>query len=245
MVQYTEWRSISDGSIISSIPDSVIYHWPVDESSGSTITDSEQNKDMDLNSPSWGDDYGYGGHYLHFDGVDDLATASNESDFEGQNEITVNFWFRSDSDPDSDLSDWSNAFGITNDGGSTSAGNLSWLFYIDDGRDEKLLWRISDGGSRSSSIGPDWDDVFDGQWHMITGTFEAGGDVKAYLDGDLVESGDATSSMDSVGETLNIGGNEDQDRMVEGDYDRPLIADDGWSESKVSDWYDQTKSDYE
>jgi len=78
MVQYTEWRSISDGSIISSIPDSVLHHYDATEldlTDGEAVTnwpDSVGNEDLDgVGGPTYRTDGLNGNPSVEIDGVDD------------------------------------------------------------------------------------------------------------------------------------------------------------------------------
>ena len=79
MVQYTEWRSISDGSIISDIPDSVVNQWPHDEGSGTTLNDNEGTVDGTISGATWtSDNDAVGGYYLYYDGTDDHTSLGDD-----------------------------------------------------------------------------------------------------------------------------------------------------------------------
>ena len=104
MVQYTEWRSISDGSIISSIPDTgVIHSWPFAEGSGATTKDTTGNADGDiLGDVSWVSGDWLEGFALESPGgTGDRVDCGTLGDFGSQldGEITLAYTMQTDSTP--------------------------------------------------------------------------------------------------------------------------------------------------
>ena len=77
MVQYTEWRSISDGSIISSIPDSELSQlqnrYPISEGTGQTFEDIAGSENATANFSNWESGDWVGGYISRFNGEDDEA----------------------------------------------------------------------------------------------------------------------------------------------------------------------------
>ena len=73
MVQYTEWRSISDGSIISDIPDGAIHQWQLSEGSGNTASDAVGENDGDIQGPDWVSNSWFEGFALDGDGSTDIV----------------------------------------------------------------------------------------------------------------------------------------------------------------------------
>ena len=102
MTEFTTWRSLVDGEIISGIPDSGGTHqWNFDEASGSTVADSIGSLDGEINGASWQTDLGAGDAYLSFDGTDDfvdLDTASQSAftHFTENGEGTLFAWVNPD-----------------------------------------------------------------------------------------------------------------------------------------------------
>ena len=89
MVQYTEWRSISDGSIISSIPDSVIHHYDAtqlnldDEDSVTTWPDLAGDEDLTAgDAPTYHSDVSEFGALpaVSFDGANNYLEYSGDFD---------------------------------------------------------------------------------------------------------------------------------------------------------------------
>ena len=86
MVQYTEWRSISDGSIISSIPDAAVSQFKIDEGSDLTLNNAfDEQPDATINGASWESVADLvGGWGLNFDGGDNVDI-DNGFDFVDEN----------------------------------------------------------------------------------------------------------------------------------------------------------------
>ena len=78
---FNVWYSLVDGQIIRAISDIAVHHWPMDEGSGSTITDNVGSEDGTLNGPSWVSNSWQGGFALDGDGTDDYIETGTWGSF--------------------------------------------------------------------------------------------------------------------------------------------------------------------
>ncbi|MCU4924452.1 NEW3 domain-containing protein [Halobacteria archaeon AArc-dxtr1] len=228
-------------------PEGVAYQWEVSEGEGDVTVDSVSETEMELEGATWQSDDGVGGHYLEFGDYDDISDGSGDygsveyqSDFDGLDAITVNFWIRTDTEP------WfgqPNVVGVNAEGGTTSAEDLAWLFYQD--HDEGGLdFVVSDG--EDESIAGTSAAYADDEWHMVTGVWDGDAEtIEFYLDGEQVEEASAVAEMDTVEQELAIGATQGGHMPFDDDLDHVEVAPDTvWDADQIADRYDELQENY-
>jgi len=68
---------LTSTAVEDAIRDSAIHHWPMDEGSGTTLTDVVGSEDGSINGPTWISGTWYDGFALDADGIDDFVDFSN------------------------------------------------------------------------------------------------------------------------------------------------------------------------
>ena len=188
MVQYTEWRSISDGSIISSIPDTsmfqdTIYQWWAEagidvgdgEEAGTWEDQLSQIVSSSEGSPTFREDQD-GFPAVEFDGSNDGHNWDSDSQLPtGNDPFSVAVMFQvNDNNDDSTMVSW----GEANEGDG-------FYFEVDNGGLRAHIWGQPsiDGGS-----------VTENQIHTAGVSFD-GSEFTIYLDGSEVGSGSVSASI--------------------------------------------------
>ena len=134
-----------------AIPDSVDYHWPYDDGSGSTATAEVGDVDFDLNGPTWDSDSF--GSYAAFDGTDDWALTQSGVGIDSS-DYGVAGWFTIASNTDA-------FFAVAQN--ETDPSNLSdngfAYVYDDEGNKEdiQILHRESGNSNGSNTYNFDFD----------------------------------------------------------------------------------------
>jgi len=225
MVQYTEWRSISDGSIISSIPDSAVVHVPMDEGSGSTASDQLGDADMTLETgTSWDETAdGFRGHRVELDGSQGYLSVA-ESDLVEVGDTGSIFITVENRDNDQDGRPW--------DLGNNDGQSPNFFFELEDGTDVRV--RIND-----------IDETID--WNPSENTLYRtafvwdGGDWWFYVNGSLVDSGTYTDGPITTdnGHRWAFGRRTDQSsRHLDGYLDNFILSDGAEDNSVVQTDYE-------
>jgi hypothetical protein len=159
-----------------ALPGGRAAYWNFDEGAGTTAADSSgANHGILINGPAWTS--GKSGGALAFDGVDDyVAVASAEALKPG--EVTVEAWINVNTHKNY------NAVLVKGDDARESyelMGNALGEYWF-------LVTR-ADGG-RDMVVTPPGA-VTAGAWHHLAGTYSLAGELRFYLDGRLLESGEA------------------------------------------------------
>ena len=146
MVQYTEWRSISDGSIISDIPDSVVeyldIYYPMDEADGTIVGDNLDTFGLDSTwSPeTWQVDSGlWEGAGLDMNNEDDVWSSNSTVSITSAVSFCIWFEIQDESDP--------NVIGVSDDPSASDDNNEIGLRQ-QSGRGVDIV--LSDDGSSGS-----------------------------------------------------------------------------------------------
>ena len=248
MVQYTEWRSISDGSIISSIPDSGGTHqWNYQEGDGLTISDQIGSLDISFTGGSWQTGEGVGEVYLKLDGSDDYGDLGSDSRSElshivNDGEGTFFLWAYADY---SSGDDRSMLFG------NNLSTNRSFMIYVDDdsgqtefrcGNGDEYMFEIRSGPQPPSN-----------DWVAFAATAN-GSEATLYFaeppEYELIEVGSDTVGSTASGdlEDFNVFIGTDQDeggRFWDGGVDYSFTDTSGWTESELQKIVDDTKGFYQ
>ena len=178
MVQYTEWRSISDGSIISDIPDSGLVHeFLFDEGSGTSFADTAGNADGSLNGATWQSGAGAGDYYIDTDGGDDTPRTDSNISISGTQDRTFVAWINYHEE-----------------------GNYIWEYANNDSDGGRMAVRFQNGDEFYHSMhfenatitGIDYSSVLD-SWGMIAHRTQNGDTLKVD-----VEPGTSNESSGSV-----------------------------------------------
>ena len=199
----------------------LIGHWRLDETSGTTATDSAGSNNATMQSGLDATNDSTNGAVwtaLTFDGTDDYISVANTFGLTG--DASVSAWFRKDGD---------------------GVDNTPHIFnFYTNASDE---WGVSITNSNGNlSIQDDIDGVANnnlyttptttGQWHHVVAVLDSL-ENKLYLDGVLIGSGTSTiNTIDSIGNTFYIGSKRGNWQFFEGliddvrIYDRALSAED-------------------
>ena len=242
MSAYSVWRSISDGSVISDIPDSVSNRWPHNEGSGTTLGDSIGSINGSINGPSWvTGSGGEGSAYLDYDGVDDETDFSNNAshfDHDTQSwmlwvnpdDITTNRAYIRYNDSAEDLLIWNR--------GDTANGRLEC--FMDD----------ADGGS-DLETGADGV-LSSGVWNFVTVVLDNMNQVAVYhavaSDTDVgapISTQNYDQGLDSTISSVAFGLRDDGTDGHDGGMDDVLFCQgSAIPESDIEEWFDSTKQSY-
>lgn len=169
---------------------SLIGHWKLDETSGSTITDSSASgydatwSDFTGNDVTEESNAGKVNSSIHFDGTDDRITVADANVLEGMAEISVSAWVYMDAQPANSL------FYTIASKGTLGVGDVtSYVMWLrgPSGTNPGFFWSVR--GSSSTSAGCNFTTMPSaGEWHHLSGTYD-GTTARAYIDGVEVCSG--------------------------------------------------------
>ena len=198
--------------------DDIISYWTFDEGEGDNAIDTASGKDLRMGDtssehsrdPSWTD--GIKGSAFHFDGVDDVAIAS-DIEFSSP-EFTLSFWILTDMvDQERVILSYANIYEVNE-------------FILEDPGDLKVHIR---GISRDTGVV-----LNDGDWHHVVITCDAtSGDLRIYKD--MKEEFKGTLSAGApvrTGGTLVLGNDQDEigggfeaDQAFTGTLDEMILID--------------------
>jgi hypothetical protein len=158
--------------------------WPMNEGSGQVVHDwSFHGNNGYLGSTPQADDQDptwipgvFSGSALRFDGVDDRVTIPDSASLEPQ-KLTVAAWVRQNG--------WQGAFRYIMSKNALACDRSS--YGLDTGANGGLEFYVSDSNQQYTVNFPDFNSIWDGNWHNVAGTFD-GNTVKLYIDGKLVGS---------------------------------------------------------
>ncbi len=173
--------------------------WPMNDGKGQTVKDWSgrgnngvlgASSAVEATDPSWIKGV-FLGSALRFDGVDDVVTIPDSSALE-PSRITVAAWVRNTGSP--------GTFKYIVAKAAADCDHSSYGLYT--GPDGGLAFYIADGSQfyRSPQMSQN---VWDGQWHHVAGTFD-GDTVRLYVDGNQVGSG--TPAATSIDYANPVGG---------------------------------------
>ena len=176
-IAYSATTQLSDAELFS--------HWKLNESSGSTASDSNGNFSGTLiNAPVWQPSSGQLGGALKFDGNNDRIDLG-PIDLSGQ-EMSISFWFKADDFDTSDARFISKATG-------TSSRDHYWM--VSTLNKTKLRFRLKTKGKTTTLISPAGVASTD-RWQHVTATYD-GHDMRLYSDGVLVASTSKNGAISS------------------------------------------------
>lgn len=189
-------RALSDEEIAQFAPYSLIGHWKLDETSGTTAVDSSATgTDGTYTNGATPGAAGFKDYAADFDGVDDHITISGGSTYNLRNNLTVACWAKSDT---ATWSGWGclvskrNQFYIHPSFGGTG---IYMAINQDGGGDTTASFDMANLGSIQD-------------WHHYVGVYDYdAGEVKLYIDGILRATGTITPGTQLVSDTgeLTIG----------------------------------------
>lgn len=153
-------------------------YWKLDESSGSTITDSVGSANGTINGATYTSSGKINGAYS-FDGNNDYIYIENNSSLEfGNGNFTISAFFKSSS---GEITIW--------DSGAGGAGfAYIWCYFVDNG---KTIFRIDDG-TNSVDITDDLSNYFDEKFHHIV-FMRNGNTIYLYINNELINSANASN----------------------------------------------------
>ena len=188
-------------SVHAGCSSSLTNYWKLDESSGTTFTDSVGGASAVCGSPGCPSSTTYINNALLFDGTDDARSVSPQTSFNwgGTDSFSIEFWMKTDSA--------SNCAGNQVVVGRSDASTSLhwWVGCIEGGKVAFELSPISGSGGFVSGE----KDIANGSWHHIVAMRDGSGNkIRLYVDG--VEDTDPYSITYSSGFTsatasLNIG----------------------------------------
>jgi hypothetical protein len=149
-------------------------HWKLDETSGTTVSDSSGNANTgtSVNGPVWTS--GKIGNALSFDGVDDFVTLPNS--IVSSSVGSVSMWVKTPTNfADSGMLFYSSSVSTGNGGGAENELHLNYL------SDERIQFFI-EGGSADVSI-VSASTYADNAWHHLAATWDINGNAILYIDG--------------------------------------------------------------
>lgn len=180
-------------------PPPPIGHWKLDESSGTTATDSSGNGHHGtlVNAPVWEPSGGKIDGSLNFNGTTQRVTVADEPFNFGTGDFTVSFWMRSSHAAENNI--WPAVVSKLASGNNN--GYHIVLSALDDG-DPYWVFHVADGTQASV-----WEefDVRDGQWHHLVGV-RKGDMLYAYRNGILRGSGPGRPGSVNTSLNLTLGG---------------------------------------
>ncbi len=221
-------NAIEVAALAVSSTETLVAHWKLDETSGTTAVDSSTfgNDGTLVGSPSWSTS-GVRGGALDFETSDgaDRVDAGN-FDVTG-NEITLAAWVRQE-DP---LNDGR----VIMKAADNSGGNESWGFTIDE--TGELDFRIVAGGTRDRLLAPGV--ILPETWYHIVGTYD-GTTMRLYLDGQLI--GTLVHSVGGAivgnsGHTVTLGDTVTGGRPFDGLIDDVHVYSRKITDSEISELY--------
>lgn len=212
------------------IPDSVTDHWPIDDGSGSTLSNHIGSTNISLDGPDWVSDSNSQGE-LHIEfGAGDQAIGDDHDHFHELDELTWSMWIRTDATTSDD--------GILvadhEDGSSVGSETVGWgLFHFED--DLRFGW----GSSAFDDMSISASNILTGDWVHVAVTFEGEEEARIYIDGALEASDSVSETVTSAnGEVFTIGVTGDgSDRQFEGEMDDFYFADEALSASEIEQLY--------
>ncbi|MCH9022386.1 MAG: PQQ-dependent sugar dehydrogenase [Planctomycetes bacterium] len=171
-------------------------HWKLDESSGTTATDSSANSYHGtlLNGPIWQPTGGKKGGALQFDGIDDFVEINdpNYKGVTGSASRTVACWIKTSyTGSNQHILSW----GIPES-------SKMWLLFID-GNNSALRVSVFDGTIIGSTP------IADGAWHHVAAVLDDDGtadvsEVRLYVDGQLEISSNVTAHPIDTSSDANV-----------------------------------------
>lgn len=192
-----DWVLVLDasGQVPSLTP---VAHWKLDETSGTTASDSSGNGNTGtlVNGPVWASGKIGGG--LNFDGADDYVNLGNPASLQLTGAMTITAWIYLNNVN-------ATAHRIVSKLGVS--GQRGWELVLDDDPDNNLLMRISSNGTTiiDAKQAVKFDGV--GRWVFVAGTYVPGTSLNIYRDGVLVASNTASipASQFNSNQNVNIG----------------------------------------
>ncbi len=169
--------------------------WALDETSGTTASDSENTYDGTVSGASW--TTGNINNALSFDGVDDyveLPTTTQMSSSTG----SVSMWINSSQDYTNSGMIFYGA-GDVNGNGFGSGDELHVHFNSDE-----TLGLFIQGDTQSVNIVSD-DTYADGQWHHVAATWDINGEAILYIDGAEVASANHDANVFNFSASMRLG----------------------------------------
>jgi hypothetical protein len=216
---------ISEGGLIG--------HWRLDETSGLFIDSSVSGNNGTGNG---GVAYASGsGKVLNaagFDGVDDYISMGDVATFAGLDAITVSIWIKT--------SGSSGETQFFNKSACAGASEFE-LFYGWPTANGSPNFNLELSGSADVWTGQGSYAVNDGQWHMITGTWSDGSNLRLYIDGELEVNGPVGNGtiLDRI-HPLSIGACSNNYHF-EGQLDDARIYNRALSASEINALYHATR----
>lgn len=219
-----------DGNVVwsaNTVPDTVVSHWKIDEGSGSTLYDSEDSNNGNINGATWQSNSNrVGGYWLSF----------NEGD-------NVNFGNPANIDP-AGRSSFTTAITFRIDGGDTAPmpiskkgdSNDNVLIYFIDG-DIKAGYDI--GSTGSSNNYTYWSSYSTGDLVRLVLTFD-GSTIRLYANGTEVATNSESGSIADGSNDWQIGFADTSTRYdFDGFIDNVIIDTTTWNATQVSEDYER------
>ena len=182
----------------------LIAHWSFDETSGTTAVDKAPSdadaNDGELKNGAAFVSGGLNGNAVQFDGnqaIVDLVDSSELNDYSGdKSQRTINFEFKLDSD-----NDLSGRQILYEEGGGTNGYNL----YIDNGTLFVGAWSEANNWN-GTWLSTDISGMDSSEWHQVALVMNSDSNtLSAYLDGELVDTGNASAPMATHGDESSFG----------------------------------------
>ena len=158
-------------SVAEAADPSLVGLWKLDETSGTTASDSSGNgNDGTLNGgPKWVD--GKFGGALDFDGTDDYVDCGNPSILNfGTGDFTISAWIKMTSSQKSTI--WAN--------GGDDSGGIRYTLSMGESNDNRITMLVDDNSDKIRAEGATL--VTDGVWHHVVGMRE-GTTLRTCVDG--------------------------------------------------------------
>jgi hypothetical protein len=212
-------------AVFSIIPRALVSHWKLDETSGSTASDSAGDNHGTLkpsSPPLWQPAGGRLDGALEFDGLDDYVLISNEENFDITHTITLAAWIK--------VKAFDNAWQAI-----VTKGDNAWRLQRDASNNgiEFACTGINVPGTTWGNILGSVD-VNDGQWHHIAGVYD-GTKIYLYVDGVVDNFNDASGFINRNNFPVMIGENaQERGRYWNGLIDDVRIYNYGLNASEIS-----------
>ncbi len=160
-----------------AVTEGLVAHWKLDESTGSTATDSVNSFDGGLaNGPTWSPGVGHDGGALKFDGKDDYVDLRGMDIPKGTG-MTISLWYNADNFATSDARFISKANGVQDS-------NHLWMLSAYKGT--SLRFRLKAGDKTSVLVSPAGN-LTTGKWQHVVATYD-GSFMRLYRDGVQIAS---------------------------------------------------------
>jgi hypothetical protein len=218
----------------------LVGYWKLDESSGTTATDSKGGNDGTLNNmedSDWITSGAFTGprNALSFDGSDDDVSVTDPSALQITGDLTIEAWVYADAIRSDE---WQNVIvRCDGDGSEEEVDNYVYALLLQDNATIKTLWEYGSGSNEYNTSTSSNPSVTTGSWfHVAMARDVSDNELRIYINGSQLGSTISYTNDPSGGSNGNfhIGGNEFGDNF-DGMIDEVRIWNDVRTQTEIQD----------